>query len=302
MRAALAAAGDGGERSGLRDWSFGTLPRTVESRRDGRLLRAYPALVDEGDSVAVRMLESEAEQRRAMWRGTRRLLLLQAPSPVRFVLGRLPGGAKLTLSRYPHGSATELFDDCIACAVDALVAGHGGPPWDQEGFARLREAVRARLQAAALEVVGEVARVLEAAGEVQERLRATTDPALATALEDVRAQLAELVYPGFVAATGRRRLPDLPRYLRAAARRLERLPRDPQGDRERMLTVQRLRRSHQELVDRPAGDRPAPEALEELRWMLEELRVSYFAQQLGTPYPVSEQRFVAAARRVAEKG
>jgi ATP-dependent helicase HrpA len=302
MRAALAAAGDGGERRGLRDWSFGTLPRTVESRRDGRLLRAYPALVDEGDSVAVRMLESEAEQRRAMWRGTRRLLLLQAPSPVRFVLGRLPGGAKLTLSRYPHGSATELFDDCIACAVDALVAGHGGPPWDQEGFARLREAVRARLQAAALEVVGEVARVLEAAGEVQERLRATTDPALATALEDVRAQLAELVYPGFVAATGRRRLPDLPRYLRAAARRLERLPRDPQGDRERMLTVQRLRRSHQELVDRPAGDRPAPEALEELRWMLEELRVSYFAQQLGTPYPVSEQRFVAAARRVAEKG
>jgi ATP-dependent helicase HrpA len=241
------------------------------------------------------MLESEAEQRRAMWRGTRRLLLLQAPSPVRFVLGRLPGGAKLTLSRYPHGSATELFDDCIACAVDALVAGHGGPPWDQEGFARLREAVRARLQAATLEVVGEVARVLEAAGEVQERLRATTDPALAPALEDVRAQLAELVYPGFVAATGRRRLPDLPRYLRAAARRLERLPRDPQGDRERMLTVQRLRRSHQELVGRPAGDRPAPEALEELR-------VSYFAQQLGTPYPVSEQRFVAAARRVAEKG
>jgi ATP-dependent helicase HrpA len=302
MRAALAAAGDGGERRGLRGWSFGTLPRTVESRRDGRLLRAYPALVDEGDSVAVRMLESEAEQRRAMWRGTRRLLLLQAPSPVRFVLGRLPGGAKLTLSRYPHGSATELFDDCIACAVDALVAGHGGPPWDQEGFARLREAVRARLQAATLEVVGEVARVLEAAGEVQERLRATTDPALAPALEDVRAQLAELVYPGFVAATGRRRLPDLPRYLRAAARRLERLPRDPQGDRERMLTVQRLRRSHQELVGRPAGDRPAPEALEELRWMLEELRVSYFAQQLGTPYPVSEQRFVAAARRVAEKG
>jgi ATP-dependent helicase HrpA len=301
MRAVLAAAGDGLEPQALSDWTFGTLPRTVESRRGGRRLRAWPALVDEGDSVAVRLLESEDEQQRATWRGTRRLLLLQAPSPVRHVLGRLPARAKLTLSRYPHGSATELFEDCVACAVDALIAEHGGPPWDRQGFAALRDAVRARLPAVTLEVATEVARILEAAGELEERLARTTGPGQQEAADDVRAQLAGLVYPGFVAATGKRRLPDLPRYLRAAARRLERLPRDPLGDRERMRTVQRLARTVEELAGRPAADRPPAEALEELRWMLEELRVSYFAQQLGTPYPVSEQRFTAAARRVAER-
>jgi ATP-dependent helicase HrpA len=302
MRAALAAAGDGLERDGLRSWSFGALPRTVEARRGGRVVRAYPALVDEGDGVAVRMLESEEAQQRAMRQGTRRLLLLQAPSPVRSVLGRLTGTAKLTLSRYPHGSATELFDDCVACAVDALVAEHGGPAWDGDGFARLREVVRAGLNDATLEVVTEVARTLEAAGEVDERLRRLSDPALAPALEDVGAQLAALVYPGFVSATGRRRLPDLPRYLHAAARRLERLPRDPLRDREQMLTVQRLQRSYQELLDRPVAGRPPAGALEELRWMLEELRVSYFAQQLGTAYPASEQRFLAALRRASGNG
>jgi ATP-dependent helicase HrpA len=302
LRAALAAAGDGLERHGLRSWSFGSLPRSVESRRGGRVVRAYPALVDEADGVAVRMLESEDEQQRAMWQGTRRLLLLQAPSPVKFVLGRLPGTTKLTLSRYPHGSAKELFDDCVACAVDSMVAAHGGPAWDGEGFARLRDAVRAGLNDATLEVVTEVARILEAAGDLRQRLQRIADHALAPALEDVGAQLSALVHPGFVTATGRRRLPDLPRYLHAAARRLERLPRDPLRDREQMLTVQRLQRSYRELLDRPAAERPPSEALEELRWMLEELRVSYFAQQLGTAYPVSEPRLEAAVRRVAEMG
>jgi ATP-dependent helicase HrpA len=298
LRAALAVAGDRLQREGLRAWDLGALPRTVETRRQGRPLRAYPALVDEAGTVAVRMLESEAEQRRAMWRGTRRLLLLNVPSPVKSVLDRLPAATKLTLSRYPHGTPRELFDDCVACAVDALVAGQGGPAWDEAGFAALLEVVRAELDAATLAVVSDVARVLEAAGQVDQRLRELTDPALAPSVADVAAQLSELVYPGFVAATGRRRLPDLPRYLRAALRRLERLPRDPEGDRERMASVQRLQRALRELADRPAAERPPPEALERLRWALEELRVSYFAQQLGTAYPVSEQRIRRAMARL----
>jgi ATP-dependent RNA helicase HrpA len=290
LRAALAVTGDHLQREGLRTWDLGALPRTVETRRQGRPLRAYPALVDEAGTVAVRMLESEAEQRRAMWRGTRRLLLLNVPSPVKSVLDRLPAATKLTLSRYPHGTPRELFDDCVACAVDALVAGRGGPAWDEAGFAALLAVVRAELDATTLAVVTEVARVLEVAGQLDQRLRELTDPALAPSVADVAGQLAELVYPGFVAATGRRRLPDLPRYLRAALRRLERLPRDPQVDRERMASVQRLQRALRELQDRPAAERPPPEALERLRWALEELRVSYFAQQLGTAHPVSEQR------------
>ena len=289
LRAALAVAVDGIEQQGLRTWSLGRLPRSVEQRRGGRVVRAYPALVDEGGSVAVRMLESEAEQQRAMWQGTRRLLLLQVPSPVRFVLGRLSGRAKLTLSQYPHGSPAELFDDCVSCAVDALTAECGGPAWDEDGFATLHDKVRAELADTTLDVVTDVERILAVADDV-ERLKGTASPALTPALADVRAQLSELVYPGFVTATGRRRLPDVLRYLRAAGHRLEKLPHDPHRDREQMLRVRQLQQAYERLLDELPIDRPAGEPLQHIRWMLEELRVSYFAQTLGTPYPVSDKR------------
>ena len=299
LRAALAVAVDGVEQQeGLRTWSLGTLPRSVEQQRGGRVVRAFPALVDEGGSVAVRMLESEAEQQRAMWLGTRRLLLSQVPSPVKVVLGRLTGRAKLTLGQYPHGSPAELFGDCVTCAVDALMAECGGPAWDEDGFAKLHDKVRAELADTTFDVVTEVERILAVAYDVEERLKegmATPAPAPADvraqpALADVRAQLSELVYPGFVTATGRRRLPDVLRYLRAIAHRLERLPHDPHRDREQMLRLQEVQQAYGQLLDELPPGRPATEALQQIRWMLEELRVSYFAQTLGTPYPVSDKR------------
>jgi ATP-dependent helicase HrpA len=299
MRAAISAAADGLERGGLRTWSVGELPRTVERRRGGRTVKAYPALVDEGGSVAVRLLETEAEQRRAMGQGTRRLLLLGVPSPVRSVLGRLTNAEKMTLSQYPHGSATELFDDCIACAVDALVAEAGGPAWDSGGFARLHARVRAGLDDAALDVVATVERILAAAREVEERLEGPAGPALAPALADARAQLSELVYRGFVGATGRRRRADVLRYVRAIGQRLEKLPHDPGRDRERMLEVEELERSYRGLLAELPPGRPVPEALRQVRWMLEELRVSYFAQTLGTPAPVSAKRVRRAMEQLA---
>ena len=299
MRAAISAAADGLERGGLRTWSVGELPRTVERRRGGRTVKAYPALVDEGGSVAVRLLETEAEQRRAMAQGTRRLLLLGVPSPVRSVLGRLTNAEKMTLSQYPHGSATELFDDCIACAVDALVAEAGGPAWDSGGFARLHATVRAGLDEAVLDVVATVERILAAAREVAERLEGPAGPALAPALADARAQLSGLVYRGFVGATGRRRLADVLRYVRAIGQRLEKLPHDPGRDRERMLDVEELERSYRGLLAELPPGRPVPEALRQVRWMLEELRVSYFAQTLGTPAPVSAKRVRRAMEQLA---
>jgi len=303
MRAAISAAVDGIEQQGLRSWSFGTLPRTAEHRRGGRAVKAYPALLDQGGSVAIGMLETEAEQQRAMWQGTRRLLRLSVPSPLKLVLARLGGKAKLTLSQYPHGSAAELFDDCIACAVDALIAECGGPAWDEEAFRKLHDKVGAELPGTTLDVVTKVEPILAVAHDLEERLERTASPALAPvlapALADVRAQLSGLVHPGFVTATGWRRLPDVLRYLRAIHNRLDKLPHDPQRDRERMLTIEQAQRSYRQLLDRlPPGTRPG-EALLEIRWMIEELRVSYFAQALGTPYPVSDKRVRRAMEQLA---
>ncbi|GAB2594421.1 ATP-dependent RNA helicase HrpA [Streptomyces capparidis] len=297
-REAMSAAGRGIERSGLRAWDLGELPRTFEERRGGHVVKGFPALVDEGDSVAVRIFESEAEQARAMWEGTRRLLLLGVNSPVKSIQGRLGTQAKLALSHSPHASTTALFDDCVSCAADRLMADRGGPAWDQEGFAKLRDHVRSELYGVTADTVVKAANILAVAHRVDRRVKGSASLALVPALTDVKEQLAGLVYPGFVTGTGWERLPDVLRYLKAVEYRLERLPNAPQRDREQTARVAEMRREYQRLVDAlPPGTPPGPE-LTRIRWMIEELRVSYFAQPLGTPYPVSDKRILKAIEQL----
>ncbi|HEY3010467.1 MAG TPA: ATP-dependent RNA helicase HrpA [Micromonosporaceae bacterium] len=290
MRETLGAVAHEVERRGLRTWDIGTLPRTVSAQRAGYAVTGYPALVDDGDSVAVRVLETEAEQWAAMWRGTRRLLLLTVPSPVKLVNARLRNEAKLALSRNPHGSAAALIDDCVACAVDKLMAEAGGPAWDPAGFGQLRDSVRGSLADTVFGVVERVRRILAIAYDLERRLAATRAPALLPALADIRSQLSGLVYAGFVAATGWWRLPDLVRYLRAIERRLDRLPDNPQRDREQMHTIQEIQREYARL----RAQLPPSDNLAGIRWMIEELRVNYFAQALGTPQPISDRRIYRA--------
>ena len=153
-------AAAGIERSGMRGWDLTEIPRTFEGARDGQVVHGYPALVDAGDSVAVRVLGTPQEQQRSMVAGTRRMLLLELPSPVAAVLAGLDNPAKLALSRSPHGSATALFNDCLGAAVDSLVDGGGGPAWDAAAYATLRDRVRTGLPAATLDVVTVVSRIL----------------------------------------------------------------------------------------------------------------------------------------------
>jgi ATP-dependent helicase HrpA len=287
VRAAVSAAGSELEVDGLTDWTIGALPRTVTRELSGFPVTGYPALVDNGDSVSVRLFETSADQAAAMWTGTRRLLLLTIPSPVRTVVQRLSNHAKLALGRNPHRGVPDLLDDCVAAALDKLVADAGGPAWDAEGFAALRDKVRPHLVGTVLDTVGKVTPVLGLTYAVQQRLAAL--PA-GPAAEDVRAQLNALVYRGFVTATGWWRLPDLPRYLRAIERRLDRLAVAPARDAQLMDQIHQVEREYREL----RGQVPMSAELLEIRWMIEELRVSLFAQNLGTPYPISTTRIYRA--------
>ncbi|MFE2182269.1 ATP-dependent RNA helicase HrpA [Streptomyces sp. NPDC059455] len=283
------------QRGGLTRWTVGTLPRTFETRRGGQPIKAYPALVDEGSSVAVRLFDTEAEQREAMWRGTRRLILLQLPSnPAKFVQGKLSNQAKLALSSSPHGSVQALFDDCVAAAADRLIAARGGPAWDEESFRKLFDAVRGDIMDATLDTVRKVQEVLAAWQSCERRLKATRSPVLLTSLTDIREQLSELITPGFVTAHGVRRLPDLMRYLVAVDRRLQQLPGNADRDRARMAKVREMRDEYAWLLEQFPQGRPVPQEALEVRWMIEELRVSYFAHALGTAYPVSDKRIVKA--------
>lgn len=290
VRGTLSQAASTIERSGLTEWTIGELPRTYEQKQAGYDVKAYPALTDEGDGVAVRMYETEAEQRRAMWLGTRRLILLNAPSPVKLIRGRLTNKGKLALSHNPHGSVTALFDDCVTAAADRLIAEAGGPAWDEDGFRALYDRVRADLHDATAQIVALVERILAEAHEADRRLRGTTSLTLVPALTEIRGNLTALVHPGFVTATGWARLPDLPRYLRALQIRLDKLPENPGRDRTLAHQVDVLAREYDQTLRRLHPSRRDDEPARQVRWMLEELRVSLFAQQLGTRFPVSDKR------------
>ncbi|SQD99012.1 DUF3418 domain-containing protein [Parafrankia sp. BMG5.11] len=297
-KAVVSAAAAGVERSGLRTWDVGTLPAVIERSRGGHVVRAHPALVDEGDSVAVRVFDDREEADRAMWAGTRRLLLLNVASPVRGIIGRLPNAAKLALSNNPHRDVTDLLDDCVAAAVDTLLRRAGGPARDEAGFAALLETVRADLADTAWSVVRGTERVLAAAHEISLGVRALGSPALLVTATDLRAQLDTLIHRGFVTETGAERLPDLERYLTAARRRLDRLPADAARDRQLTLRVRKVVEAFNELIDEVGPARAGSEPVQAIRWMIEELRVSLFAQALRTPYPVSEERVYRAIDRL----
>ncbi|WP_329253018.1 ATP-dependent RNA helicase HrpA [Streptomyces sp. NBC_01478] len=296
--AAATAEREGGEsleRKGLTDWSIGTLSRVFETRRAGQPVKAYPALVDDGDTVSVRLFDTEEEQAEAMWKGTRRLIVRNIPvNPAKFASEKLTNVQKLALSANPHGSIQALFDDCALAAADKLIADFGGPAWDEESYRKLYEKVRAEIVDTTVRAVGQVQQVLAAWQACERRLKAANSPALLPNLADVRAQLDALVKPGFVTAAGIRRLPDLMRYLVAADRRLQQMPTSVQRDTTRMEKVHEMQDEYAWLLEQLPRGRPVPSSVRDIRWMIEELRVSYFAHALGTAYPVSDKRIVKA--------
>ncbi len=285
VRKALSAASGDVERVGLT--AFVDVPRTVAA---GTGVTGYPALVDEGGAVALRVLGTAEEQTEAMRAGVRRLLVLHVPSPVKVVAGSLSNAAKLALSTSPHGSVNALLADCVDCAVDALMDRAGGPVWDEAGFARLRDAVRVDLVAETEKVVALVEQVL-----VRWQKLAPQVTGGSAAQVDLRAQLERLVFPGFATAVGRARLPDLVRYLDAMQTRIDRLLVHAERDRQNMLTVHAVEDELRQLQVK----RPRDPAVKAIRWLVEELRLSLFAPGMRTKQPVSEQRLFKAIDALA---
>ncbi|HEU4910390.1 MAG TPA: ATP-dependent RNA helicase HrpA [Actinomycetes bacterium] len=294
VRRAVRTAAADVERAGLTTWSFGDLPATFEQAQDGHVVKGFPALVDEGGTVAVRVLGSSTERDLETRRGVRRLLTLTVPSPLKHVVGRLDNSSKLALGHNPHGSVPALLADCLDAAVDWLIDRHGGPATTATGFERLREDVRTELPETTYDVVVTVAGILALAHDVTGRVTGTAPPAVLAAWMDVREQVSRLVPPGFVTATGRDRLPDLARYLRAAQVRLDALPHGAARDQQRLAEVAQVQAEVDAWIAGLPPERRDDPAVRGVRWMVEELRVSLFAQRLGTPYPVSAKRIYKA--------
>jgi ATP-dependent helicase HrpA len=304
-RPALPAIGDG---SDLRTWPDGAglpggvIPERVETQdASGLTVRGYPALVEHpGTPPTARLavLADAGEQAGAHRRGLRRLLLTDVGLPTGRISSRWTGTQALTLAAGPYPSTDALVADLQLAAIDALLTEHlAGRPATTirtaDAYTALRTVVRDRLEDTVHDLAGHLVTVLAAWRELNVAIRGTRSLALLGTVQDVQTWSTALVHPGFVTETGAARLPHLARYLRAAAHRLDKAGDNPARDEqlawqvhdlEQLLGQTRARVTSRTLVPADLA------ALDEARWLLEELRVSLFAQQLGTPVPVSEKR------------
>ena len=287
-----AVADDGIEQSGLHIWSFADLPQCYEQKQRGFSVKAFPAIVDEKDAVGIKLFETEFEQAVAMQQGLRRLLLLNVPSPIKYLHEKLPNKAKLGLYFTPFGRVLDLIDDCIACAVDKLIADFGGFVWDEAGFEKLRDFVRENLNEVTVDISQKVEQILSLNHALNQRLKGKMDFTMAFTLSDIKSQLSGLVYQGFVQKSGYDRLLDLQRYLQAVDKRIDKLAQDVNRDRAAMLRVEQVQQAYQQLLVKLPKSKPISDEVAEIRYMIEELRVSLFAQQLGTNYPISDKRII----------
>ncbi|NQX11008.1 ATP-dependent RNA helicase HrpA [Microbacteriaceae bacterium VKM Ac-2855] len=280
------------ERRGITTWDFPELPRTTDTRQGGNTIRAYPALIDDGTSVSIRLMATAEDQAREHPKGIRRLLMLVTPSPVAYVQQHLTSTEKLTLAQSPYANTNALFADALLACVDSVLwrMKPDGMLFLKAEFDAVRDRVSANLMDSMFETVKTITTIIVASRTVEKTLKASSSMALLPALSDAKEQLGGLVYPGFVSATGLDRLRHLPRYLGGITERFGKIGENLGRDRVWMNEVQ----AALEVYRTAGGSLPlpshAPAAIERARWLIEELRISFFAQSLGTAESVSLQR------------
>ena len=271
------------------------LPAKVTTTVMGQQITAYPGLNDNGSTVDLTVFRNELERDAAHRSGVIRLLMLRLPPAAKFVISHLNNAEKLVFTQNPHGSIDKLIADCTMAAVDQLVPER--LPMNRTGFEALFETVRAEQIDTIFTITAIVAKVFGASTRINKDLKNTKSLAMFAAVTDIRSQLEQLIYPGFIAATGAANLMRLPRYVQGVEKRLEKLrggavTRDSQA----LLVIQKLEDEYDAALERVPDGARVPAALAQVKWMLEEMRISLFAQELGTAYSVSEKRIRKAIK------
>ena len=288
LREAIAAAVPLVERTGLVDWDVGTVPRMVRAERSDHIVAGYPALLDDGSSVSLRVFTNPNTQQRSMRSGARRLLQLTSAPSAKTVARAIDGNGRLAVAGHAM-TFDELVEDCIAAATDRVVLDAPGLPWDRAAFDALAEDARHRVGPLAGEALRQATAILHAATRLRVMLDRTNAQTMAKSIADAEGQLARLVRRGFVRSTGTSRLPDVLRYVTGIEYRVERLPDDIERDLRRITEVRPLEQSYASFVSQLPPDAITPDMIQ-LGWLFEELRISVFAQPLGARGGVSATR------------
>ncbi|WP_286267645.1 ATP-dependent RNA helicase HrpA [Thalassotalea atypica] len=278
------------EQKQLTTWSFGQLPKSYEKKMANITIKAFPAIVDHQKDVAIELFEHQAQAELANLKGISRLVLLNIPSPVKYLQEKLPNKAKLGLYFNPFGSIADLLEDCIVAASQYLIKNGAALPSSEQEFIACKDRVRAELADCVLDAAVKVERVLSLSHEIRKKLKGAVSLTMIQGQGDIKAQIEQLVFKGFVTASGVDKLDHIVRYLNGVLKRLEKLPIDPNQDRLKMIEVEKVTKLLDSEISKQRKDQPIPQYLTDCRWMIEELRVSLFAQNLGTAQPISVKR------------
>ena len=271
------------------------LPDEVSTTVMGQQITAYPGLADARDSVRLTVFRTRIERDAAHRGAVIRLLMLRLPPAAKFVIGHLNNAEKLVFTQSPHGSIDQLVTDCTMAAVDKLVP--ATLPMDAAGFETLFQQVRAEQIDTVFSITAIIAKVFTSYTRINKTLKSSNSLAMYAAISDIRSQLEQLIYPGFIAATGAGHLIQLPRYLHGIEKRLEKLGAGAvQRDGQAMTLIQGLEDEYDKTLEKVPAGSLVPHTLREVKWMLEEMRISLFAQELGTAYSVSEKRIRKAMK------
>ncbi|MCU7874883.1 MAG: ATP-dependent RNA helicase HrpA [Candidatus Thiodiazotropha sp. (ex Lucinoma borealis)] len=287
------------ERSGLKSWDFDRLPKQLSIEQGGIVLQGYPALVDEGESVAIRLLDEKINATRAHKRGVRRLLMLKIPREIRYLRKNLPQLDRLRLLYAKVPAAAEGFcleqhsnleDELISLIFDQTFLNHLPEIREASSFEARLASHRGQLIEQGNKVCTQLKEILEIYHLSRKALSSITQVNWMNAVMDMQSQVDRLVYQGFLQQVPEQRLKDYPRYLQGILKRAGKLVHAAARDQQRMREMAELLQKWQQWENQCRQNGRIDERIEEIRWALEELRISLFAQELGTAYPVSIKR------------
>ena len=278
------------EKNNITNWDFGSLPAIYEEKQNNYTIKAYPAIIDNQHSVSIKLVDSLEEQKRLSKLGIRRLLILNIPSPIKYLHEKLPNKSKLGLYFNSFGTVLNLIDDCIACGVDHLIEKNNQSIDNKQQYQQLLTYTKSHINETVVDIAKQVESILTLHFNINKKLKGRVDLSLAFALSDIKQQVSELVYKGFVAQTGYDKLPDIYRYLSAIEKRLEKLGSNMAKDRQAMNIIEEVKNEYQTWLNSLPENQKSLSKVTNIKWMIEELRVNLFAQQLGTPYPISAKR------------
>ena len=280
------------ERNNITHWDFGTIPTGYEKKMANITVKAFPALVDHNKNVAIELFEQQALAESAMLNGVSRLILLNIPSPIKYLQEKLPNKAKLGLYFNPFGTIADLLEDCIVASTQYLIKQQESLPRTEAEFELCKDAVRADIADCVLSAAVKVEKVLSLTHDIRKKLKGSVSLNMVQCHGDIKEQLNNMVFKGFLSHSGVDKLDHIIRYLHAILKRLEKLPIDPNQDRLKMLEVEKVEQRLNDEIAKQRKDQPIPLQLVDCRWMIEELRVSLFAQNLGTSQPISVKRII----------